>query len=354
VGSAASDAFAAAAEARAISTDELGDLVVPRLGFERGPRVLACGDKTIELQLGLDGKLGYRDPARGVAIKSLPKTASKELKAELKQLGNDLRQAIKTQRLRHERMLITQRRWAGDAWRALYGDHPLLRPFAVQLVWAQYGAAGAVARTFRMLEDGSFTDAADDAVQLDPALRIGIAHPLDLDPEQRSAWQAHLADHEVQPPFAQLERAVHRASAAQAAERVLRTVENVKVAFGSLRGRAQKRGWARGSIVDGGGIASYVRRFPAVEVDVLLELEGGYIGLDPTEQVTLGAVWFVKSGSVQTGSYVYDEPRDATDPRVLPLGDVPAIVYSETLADLLLMQGGEREDGEAAGEGDDA
>lgn len=33
---------------------------------------------------------------------------------------------------------------------------------------------------------------------------------------------------------------------------------------------------------------------------------------------------FVKSGSVQFGSYVYDEPSTEDDPRIVPRGQVPA------------------------------
>ena len=35
------------------------------------------------------------------------------------------------------------------------------------------------------------------------------------------------------------------------------------------------------------------------------------------------------SSAVATGSYTYDEPDQATDPRLLPLGEVPAVAYSE-------------------------
>jgi hypothetical protein len=42
----------------------------------------------------------------------------------------------------------------------------------------------------------------------------------------------------------------------------------------------------------------------------------------------------VKSGSVVTGSYTYDEPNAADDPRLIKLSDVPPIIYSETIADL--------------------
>ena len=69
-------------------------------------------------------------------------------------------------------------------------------------------------------------------------------------------------------------------------------------------------------------------------MDVFLGLDGMYIGIDMSTEIKLEEAFFVRSGSVKTGSYTYDEPGDETDPRVLPFGEVPSIVYSEVLGDL--------------------
>jgi len=42
---------------------------------------------------------------------------------------------------------------------------------------------------------------------------------------------------------------------------------------------------------------------------------------------------------VQIGSYVYDEPGDANDPRLVSYGDVPAIAFSEAMGDLARIAG---------------
>ena len=67
---------------------------------------------------------------------------------------------------------------------------------------------------------------------------------------------------------------------------------------------------------------------------MILGLEGFFIGAGMDDQVTLGTACFVRSSAVQFGSYLYDEPSKEDDPRVVPLGQVPAIPFSETLADL--------------------
>ena len=66
----------------------------------------------------------------------------------------------------------------------------------------------------------------------------------------------------------------------------------------------------------------------------MLALDGMYIGIDMYSSIKLERFCFVKTGSVSFGSYVYDAPADAKDPRLLPFGQIPAIVFSETLGDL--------------------
>jgi len=51
------------------------------------------------------------------------------------------------------------------------------------------------------------------------------------------------------------------------------------------------------------------------------------------ETIELCAAYFAKAGSIERGSYVYNEPSP-DDPRILPFEQVPAVVYSETLSDL--------------------
>lgn len=54
--------------------------------------------------------------------------------------------------------------------------------------------------------------------------------------------------------------------------------------------------------------------------------------LDDT--VELREFYFVRSGSVELGSYVYDNPRGERDSRLIAFGTVPPVVYSEVVGDL--------------------
>jgi hypothetical protein len=338
VGSAANEAFAAAAARRGLTIDELGDAVVPWLAFAPDAPLVVAGKKgPITVTIGVDGKLAFRDGGKNVA--SLPAGANKEVKDAIKLLAGQVRESMKAQTLRHARMLVQQRRWEAPAWQALYPRHPLLRPFAVRLVWGVYDAQQRLIGSFRLLEDGSLSDTEDDALTLPTTGQIGIAHPLDLSEAQRAAWRTHLADHEVTPPVPQLDRPVVRVKDAERDQRRIRLAAGAQINGMSFKGRAERLGWRRGSVVDAGAVSSYAKSFPAAGIEVLIGVEGMYMGMGMEDSITLGDGWFVRQGSVTFGSYAYDEPGNEQDVRVVPFGEVPAIVFSETMAELGLISG---------------
>lgn len=349
IGKAASHAFAAAADARGISPAELGDRVLPWLGFEAGkPRVLEFGSNRVEVSIGLDFKLAWRDLVKGKSAKSLPASAPDEVKAEMKELSAGLKEAAKAQLLRMENLMVQQHRWPATRWAELFLQHPLVFPFAARLVWGAFGADGKLIATFRALEDRSLTNANDEAFTPPATGHVGIVHPLELTTDQRQGWLKHLADYNVIPPFAQLERPVVTLKLGQEQTRVSNEFDKIELNAMTFKGRAERLGWSRGSVVDAGGINYYHKQFPAAGVDVFIGLEGMYVGIDMYSDVTLGSVMFVKHRSVQIGSYTYDEPSGEKDERLVPFGNVPAIAFSEAIGDLAKISGksgGEKAEG---------
>jgi hypothetical protein len=70
IGKAAVEGFAEAAKRLGITLDELGDHVVPWLGFESDtPRVIDDGGRRIEASIGPDFKLTFRDLATSRAAR---------------------------------------------------------------------------------------------------------------------------------------------------------------------------------------------------------------------------------------------------------------------------------------------
>lgn len=340
IGAAAAAAFQEAAERLGISPDELGDRVVPWLGFEPGkPRLLEKGDTKIEVRVGLDWKLEFRDLGKGKKIASMPLAMGPEAKAEMKDLQALLKEVLKGQLPRLENLMVRQYRWPIARWRELYLGHPILFPFAVRLVWGWYDESGKLSQTFRALEDQTLTAAADEAWDLPSKGTVGIVHPLELSVEQLAAWQTHVADYELQSPFPQLGRTVLRCDEPQKGVKFGKQFNGAEVNAMTFKGRADRLGWTRGSVVDGGCIEGYRKCFPGAGADVFLSLDGMYMGIDMYSSITLQQFYFVKGGSVRVGSYLYDGPGKEDDERLIPFGQVPPIVYSEAVGDLQKISG---------------
>lgn len=336
IGTAASNAFELVAERRGISADELGDRVVPMLGFESvRPKVWTIGGKDFEARIDLDFKVSIYDTEKKKTVSSLPKTTPKEISEELKEIKESLKEVVKGQLLRIENMLVRQYRWPVDRWTELYQRHPVLRPFTVRLVWGHYEENGKLDSTFRALEDGSLTDLEDETVKLPKTGNIGIVHPLELSEKERNAWRQHLLEFEITQPFPQLERSVIVPKPEEKTQNLSIKWNGVQLNAMTFKGRAEKLGWRRGSVCDAGFIPTYWKSFPEAGADAFLELENFYIGISMDEQVTLQDLYFVKSNSVQIGSYVYDDPDpNKGDPRIIPFGNVPPIVFSEVMGDM--------------------
>jgi hypothetical protein len=230
--------------------------------------------------------------------------------------------------------LVRQRRWPVTRWRELYENHPLLRSFASSLVWGVYDHSGTLIRTFRRYPNGLLADAAGNLDELpETDTLIGMVHPLEMDASSLDAWRAHLARFKVKQPFPQIDRPVEQMDPLHANRKSITLTEGKKLNAGTFKSRAEKRGWTRGSVVDAGGISSYYKLYPGAGIEVILPTQNFWVGIDPMDQVELESAYFATAGTVERGSYIYDEPAP-NDPRVLRFDQVPPVVFSETLADL--------------------
>ena len=132
IADAAQNAVEMAAKRLGLTTEELADRIVPAMGFESGrPRRIEAGKRVIEATIGLDFKLAMKDAHTGKRAVSIPKTAAPEVVAEFKGLGKLLLDVAKSQTIRLENLMVSQRRWPARQWRELGaatpGSLPILR-----------------------------------------------------------------------------------------------------------------------------------------------------------------------------------------------------------------------------------
>ncbi len=334
IGKACRAALETAAEDRGVSVDELADLIVPDLGFNSDYQ-RPFPDTEILAVLQPDFKLTFLNPETEKETKSPPSSLPDTAKDDLKVLRKLIRETTKSQTTRLELSLVRQRTWPLTRWQELFEAHPLLQSYASSLVWAHLNEQGELVQSFRRYPNGLLANAAGELIELEGRKgNIALLHPLSLTEEEQQAWQEHLKRMKVKPPFPQLERPTAVLDSKHANRKEVKTADKATLSCGTFRSRSEKRGWLRGSVVDGGGIWYYYKSYPGAEIDVFLSVEGMWVGQDPMEEVTLGTAMFVKGGSVQIGSYEYNEPDNSDDSRVFAFGKVPPIVYSETLTDL--------------------
>ncbi len=329
VGDVARDQFEDIAEYRGMTFYELSDSIIPDFGFIGLYRELKIDGETLKAVITGDLKLNYLDK-NNKRLKSLPKKASKELKEEMKTLAKEIREISKEQLLSLEQYLVTGRKWSYADWEKLFLKKPLLFAFAPGLVWAEY-VGKKLNNTFRITEDASLINAENTEIKISG--EIGLVHPLELDEQSLLQWKTHLADYEITQPFAQLERVLYSVDKDDEDKTFYYRFEGTDVYCGTFKNRAEKLGWKRGSIIDAGMVSGYKKAYPEQEIEVFMKLQEMYLS-DWEASTEINEIFFVKLGSVKTGSYEYDEPTDLNDERLIRLKDVPEIVFSETVRDL--------------------
>jgi hypothetical protein len=340
VKAAAQKALEDAAEHHHITLEELSDLIVPTLGFnEHGKRAFDYGPRQFTVRLRLDQTLQITDSA-GKRLTTLPKPGARDDQSQAKAaqaawvlLKKQTPQIIKMQAQRLENALINQRAWNVARWQALFLKHPILRSFAITLVWGVVVPEQSVYQAlFRPLEDGSLTDTEDNAVTLPAEGMIRMVHPVELDDETRGSWLQHLADYEVTPPFPQLNRPILRVSPDERESLWWKKYEGYLMNGGALKGRFTKVGWERGSVQDGGYYEIW-KAFPVAGIQAVLETAGMSVGYEQEFNTAIKRLAFARTDTIKRGSYVYDDLKDQ-DERIIKLGDVPPIIFSEAAADV--------------------
>ncbi len=342
VGAAAQNAFILAAEMLGRSVHELADLIIPNFDFDGLFKNFTIGNEEYRAFIGNDFKIYFLNEDNKT-LNAIPKNASPELKNEFKNIAKELRAVVKSQSSRMEQYLVTQRRWSAAAWSAFFMGNPIMFVYAVRLVWGIFDENGALISTFQVMEDQTLLDLENEEFDLSDvaqthngAINIGMIHPFSMDRNDIDIWKERMS--ELEPIFVQLDRPVILLDPKETQLRRLLRYQGIKINGYTFVGLMEKLGWARGSVVDGGWISGYYKDFAAQSITVILKQQGeigaGY--LDANAEI--GELMFVKYKSVRFGSYIYDEPEKDNDVRLLPMSDVPPLVFSEIMGEMELFK----------------
>ena len=355
IGAAALEAFDIAAEELGVTPYELADSVIPDFGFDGLFKEFTVNTEGYRAFIANDFKLAFLDEDNK-QLKALPKGTSAALKEEFKEIGKEIRDIVKSQSSRLEQYLVIQRRWTVDKWQGLFLTNPVMFVYAVRLIWGIFDEKGALITAFRCQEDQSLTDANGDEIDFDApspfqklatfgkventegSFSIGMVHPISLRPEDIDFWKNELLDNDIEPIFPQLNRPVILLQNRDKNLKMSNEFEGIQFGGYGFLSRMDKTGWSRGSVVDGGGIASYYKEFTEVGlVAIVMQIGALSVGYYDVN-AEIGHLMFVRKSGVRFGSYMYDEPSRESDPRLVSFGDVPPIVYSEVMSDMLFFK----------------
>jgi hypothetical protein len=306
------------AESLGLSPEELADRLVPTLGLDDdGARILDFGPRSF--RVGFDESLRpfvqqIDAGTIGGRLADLPKPGKND-DAELAPAAHEEWKALKktakvaaTQQIaRFEVAMIAGRRWEVEAFRTYLVGHPLVRHLARRLVWGAYDE-DKLTGTFRVAEDGTYADANDDVFVLAGEARVGVVHPLEIDPKTLASWGERLSEYAIIQPFPQVGREVPRHPTLADLERrvAVKTLELLAL---------ERRGWRRGAVGDGGVVGEFEKEAGALRVS--LSIDPGIYAGDP------------KMHPVQTpGEITFRSTRAGT------IEDPGAVFLAEVVADL--------------------
>ncbi|OQR57156.1 DUF4132 domain-containing protein [Bacillus sp. CDB3] len=337
VRNAAKEALSLAAKTRGITEEELEDQLAPDLGFDiSGEKEIDFGNRCFTAILTSDSKIEL-ETEEGKRMKSLPKPNAKddvvkaeEAKKELSSLKNELRSALSMQKQRLEDALSRKRYWSYNTWKSVFLENPIMKQFAISLVWGEY-TEGTLRKMFRYVEDGSFYSMIGENHELSPGNVIGLIHPLELSGAEKELWKEQLTNSGIVQPFLQIERPVFVVE--ENDEIAVERFGGILLNGRSLFGKMMKLGWTRGSVQDGGVYCTFYKEDIRTELGAQLSFSGAPIGYEGEEDVCVFEIQFYKAGTVNRGSYEYDEIDD--ERRIVPK-QVDRRFFSEILYDVQL------------------
>lgn len=330
VGAAALRALEAAAEELNITAYELADRIVPDFGFNGVFREFTAAGSTYRAFIDSNFKIVFFDE-NNKKLKSLPAAADAELKDEFKAIAKEVKDVVKSQSSRLEHYLVIQRKWTAAQWHAIFLNNPVMFIYATKIVWGAYDSDGRLLQCFLCQEDTALIDFDDNEWELPEGAKVGIVHPLGLTDEQVKQWQQKLFKLSVEPVFPQLDRPVYRVAAEDHNKTVLRDFDKKFTEPNSLKATLDKYGWRKGPAGDGGMVYYFTKKENAGHCMAVIMTEGVSVaGFDTEHYPELGNLYFIDTTKDQAGWF--QEPKQDDDSRLIPLGEVPEVFYSEVLA----------------------
>lgn len=328
VGAAALAALEAAAEELNITTHELGDRIVPDLGFHGLFKHFTIAGEEYRAFIDSNFKLAYFNEDNR-KLKSIPAAADKELIAEFKNIAKEVRDVVKAQSGRLEHYLVVQRKWTFEEWQQFFLNNPIMFIYATKVLWGVYNKDNQLMSCFLCQEDTTLVNKEGNEIEAPDGNLIGIVHPISLLQSALQAWKQQFFDLSIEPVFPQLERPVHMVTEEYKEKRIVQSFVDVLTDSGSVRNTLDKYGWRKGEVGDGGSIYSFHYLDHANKIEAVLEVEGVFVNSFDNE-AKLEELYFVDTTVKK--AYQTGVSNTEKDDRLIQLGKLSAVFYSEVIS----------------------
>ena len=168
---------------------------------ENGRKTYDLGEKQVEIRLQNDLSLVLFDLDEQKEIKSIPKRGSDTVKYEeamsdfedkkvnIKAVAKRVCDELFNRFLNDEVYLI-------EEWKKHFFSNPVVKNVSKLIVWTQKDSTFTVGESGYISSDGAPYELCD--------CEIGIAHPMDMNPEDVANWQKYFAENNLKQPFAQI------------------------------------------------------------------------------------------------------------------------------------------------------
>ncbi len=331
-------ALVEAAERNHVGRDDLEAMSVPSCGLSSdATRVDVLG--SVEAKLSIENGDAILTWSRGgKPLKAPPaevKAEHADALAGLKKVHKELQAVLSTQRLRLERQLLSENWCRFDCWQDWYLNHPVMSVFARRLIWEIEDAG--LSRT-AIWHGGRLVDWAGRAVTPNAAALVRLWHPIRSSVQEILSWRAWLEDRGVRQPFKQAHREVY----------ILTDAERETGAYSNrfaghivrqhqLAALCRERGWQFRLMGDWDSHNNPQLEIPRYALRAALDVE-----FDEDGELSGHMIYL----AILTGQVRFYSVEHARNPselrlrgRVLPLSDVPPVVFSEVMRDVDLFIG---------------
>jgi hypothetical protein len=186
---------------RGTDADALRDKTVSDVGLdENRGKTYDLGNQVVTARLQKDLSFLFELP-NGKTAKSLPKKGADEgkyaaAKADFDEMRKSVKKILKNRFDRLFEDFLNGRTRDAAGWKDAYLKNPLLRDAASRLIWAQGSATFTLTDTDAVDSAGTVYAITDEPVR--------VAHPMEMRPEEISAWQKFFTANGIKQPFAQI------------------------------------------------------------------------------------------------------------------------------------------------------